>query len=958
MTGPLVATKLFVPRLRSTLVTRPRLTARFEDGAAARLTLVSAPAGFGKTTALAAWLARDHDVAQRAVAWVSLESDDAQPATFWTYVITALHGAVPGVGASVLPLLRSGRVPPIRTLLTTILNDLAEQPVEVDLVLDDYHLVDGAALAADLAFLLDHLPPTLHVALSTRADPDLPLARWRARGELVEIRGRDLRFTLAETAAYLSEVNGLSVTPEDVSVLESRTEGWAAALQLAALSMHDRRDLDTFIAGFAGTDRFVVDYLVDEVLAGLPEAVRSFLIRTCILDRLGGEVCDAVLETTGSRAMLQYIERANLFLIPLDDQRQWYRYHHLFVDVLRAHLLDEEHEVMAALHRRAAVWFDAAGEPVLAVRHALAAGDVERAADLIEAAIPRLQRDRHEATIRSWLGDLPDDVVRRRPVLAIGFVGALMSMNEFDGVVARLDDVERLLPAISARLLADPAAAEPISDDLVVLDAAELARIPAATELYRAALALVTGDLAVTIERAGNAVGASPPDEDVIPSAARGLAGLAHWTVGDLEAAHASYTACVDGLRRAGHVADVLGCSIALADLRIAQGRWREAADTYRSALRLATDPGTVEHGQPAGSAEADEVPRGVADMHVGLAQIAVERGELAAARRHLATGRGLGDRGGLPQFPYRSRAVAAALAEAEGDLVAARDLLVEAQQVYLGDFSPDARPLPAARARVQLALGDVDAAVAWAAEQAMSDDETLSYVREFEHVTLAEVLIAQARRDDDAPALRRAEALLERLLAAAHAGGRGGAVLEVMVLQALACQARGDGAGALTALHQAVELAQLEGQVRVFARHGVPMAHLLDALIARQGPGTFVRELRAACRGERAASGESSVTAATAASATSTSAAVTLDAAGRTALSRDGVIVVPLSARELDVLRLLASDLDGPEIARHLVVSLNTVRTHTKNIYAKLGVTNRRAAVRRAGEVGLLGSR
>ncbi|MFN8079263.1 MAG: LuxR C-terminal-related transcriptional regulator [Kineosporiaceae bacterium] len=949
MTGPLVATKLFVPRLRSTLVDRPRLTARLEDGAAARLTLVSAPAGFGKTTALAAWLARDraaerttghaaaHDPARRGVAWVSLEPDDAQPATFWTYVVAALHGAVPGVGAGVLPLLRSGRVPPIRTVLTAILNDLAAQPVEVDLVLDDYHLVDGPELAADLTFLLDHLPPTLHVALSTRADPDLPLARWRARGELVEIRSRDLRFTVAETAAYLTDVNGLSVSPADVSVLEARTEGWAAALQLAALSMQDRGDLDDFIASFAGTDRFVVDYLVDEVLAGLPEAVRDFLLRTCVLDRLGAQVCDAVLETTGSRAMLHRIERANLFLIPLDDQRHWYRYHHLFADVLRAHLRDEQGELVPGLHRRAADWFDAAGEPVLAVRHALAAGDVERAADLSEAAIPRLQRDRQEATIRSWIGDLPDEVVRRRPVLAIGFVGALMSMNEFETVAGRLDDVEQLLPAIRSRLGSGSAGdigEAGHDDELVMLDDAELARVPAAVELYRAALALVHGDLATTITRAQQAITTSVPGDDVIPSAAAGLAGLAHWTIGDLDAAHASYTACADGLRRAGHLPDVLGCSITLADLRIAQGRWREAQATYEAAVRLAE--------QPQAGPRADEAPRGLADMHLGLAQLAVERGDLAAARDQMAIARSLGEALGLPQFPYRWRAVAASLAQADGDLPAARDLLIEAQQVYVGDFSPEVRPLPAVLARVQLALGDVEAAAVWAAERAGADDETPSYLREFELLTLAEVRLVQARRDGDRSASRRVETLLDLLLAAAQEGGRGGAVLDAMVLHAVASQARGDLDGALVRLQSALTLAEPEHQVRAFARHGVPMGELLDHVIAQRGSWSFAREVRAACRGGDAPSGVVDSSAAT----------------GSVAAARDGGLVVPLSARELDVLRLLASDLDGPDIARHLVVSLNTVRTHTKNIYAKLGVTNRRAAVRRAGEVGLLGRR
>ena len=368
--------------------------------------------------------------------------------------MTALDSAAPGVGASVLPLLAAGQ-PATRTLLTAVLNDVGAQPTHVDLILDDYHLADGAEVAEGMTFLLEHRPPNLHVVVSTRADPNLPLARLRARGELVEIRSRDLRFTVDETASYLTDVGGLPVAPAEVSALESRTEGWAAALQLAALSMQGRDDVGDFIAGFAGTDRYVVDYLVDEVLSRQSDEVRDFLERTSILDVLGGALCDAVLERTGSRGMLERLERANLFLVPLDDQRSWYRYHHLFADVLQAHLRSEQPDLVPGLHLRASRWYDETGEPVPAVRHALAAGDVDRAADLVEAATPALRRNRQEATLRRWLDDLPDEVVQRRPVLAIAFVGALMSGNEFVDVARRLREVERQLPAIHARLVPD-----------------------------------------------------------------------------------------------------------------------------------------------------------------------------------------------------------------------------------------------------------------------------------------------------------------------------------------------------------------------------------------------------------------------------------------------------------------------------------------------------------------------
>ena len=436
MPNLLVRTKLYVPQVRPSLVRRPRLIEGLTRTPYPRLTLLSAPPGFGKTTLLTAWL-ETAAAAGRRVAWVSLEEGERQPDSFWTYVVTALDAAVPGVGTHALPLLQ-GAHPPIETVLATVLNELSAVPTGLDLVLDDYHLADGPGIAADVAFLVERLPPQVRLVISTRADPDLPLARLRARGELLEVRAADLRFTPDEVAAYFDEVAGLDLAAADVAALEGRTEGWIAALQLAALSLRGREDAAGFIAGFAGDDRYVVDYLVDEVLARQPDAVRGFLLQTSILDRLSGPLCDAVTGGSDGRAVLEMLDRSNLFVVPLDDNRHWYRYHHLFADVLRAHLLAERPDEVADLHRRAARWYAAAGEPVPAVRHALAAGDVEHAADLVERAIPALLRDRQEAAVRRWLDDLPPEVVRLRPVLAVGFIGALMSGGEFAGVESRL----------------------------------------------------------------------------------------------------------------------------------------------------------------------------------------------------------------------------------------------------------------------------------------------------------------------------------------------------------------------------------------------------------------------------------------------------------------------------------------------------------------------------------------
>ena len=445
----LLETKLYVPRPRRGLVLRPRLSERLDRGTASKLVLVSAPAGFGKTTLLTEWLAAG-PAGERLAAWLSLDRGDNDPASFWAYVIAALRTVASGIGESALALLRAPQPPPVEAVLTALLNDVAAVAGNIVLVLDDYHVIDVRGVQDGMAFLLDHLPPGLHVVIASRADPALPLARLRARGELAEIRAADLRFTPDEAAAYLNGLVGLQLTARDVTVLEARTEGWIAALQLAALSMQGREDVTGFIDGFAGDDRYVVDYLAEEVLQRQPARVQSFLLQTSVLGRLSGPLCDAVTGQGGGKAMLEALDRGNLFLVPLDDRRRWYRYHHLFADVLQARLLDEQPGQVPELHRRASAWYEQNGERSLAIGHALAAGDFGRAADLVELAIPAIRPTRQEAMVRRWLEELPDEVIRVRPVLSVTFAGALLNTDEIEGVEERLQDAERWLDAATA----------------------------------------------------------------------------------------------------------------------------------------------------------------------------------------------------------------------------------------------------------------------------------------------------------------------------------------------------------------------------------------------------------------------------------------------------------------------------------------------------------------------------
>ncbi|MGY1771004.1 LuxR C-terminal-related transcriptional regulator [Blastococcus sp. SYSU D00813] len=891
--GPLLTTKLHRPRRRRGLVPRPRLAERLDRGRDATLTLVSAPAGFGKSTVLTEWLAAAVP-GGRAGAWLSLDARDNDPALFWSYVVAALQTAVPGIGAAALASLRSPHTP-ADAALATLVNELAELPGELVLVLDDYHVIDSPQVHEGLAFLVEHLPTQVQLVIAGRADPPLPLARLRGRGELVEVRAADLRFTPDEVATYLTDAMGLALSATDVAVLDSRTEGWIAALQLAALSMQGREDATGFVAEFAGDDRYIVDYLVEEVLQRQPQDVRTFLLQTSVLSRLTGALCDAVVGKDGGTAVLETLDRANLFLVPLDDRRHWYRYHHLFADVLQARLLAEQPELLVELHRRASAWHAAHGEPSEAIRHALAGGDAERAADLVELAMPAARRNRQETTLRHWFRQLPEAVLRTRPVLRAGYAGAILVHGELDGVEEHLRDAERWLE-------------HPGPD----VDAAVVRAVRSQVAVYRAAQSRVTGDSAGASTHARRVLDFAAPDDHLVRGAAAGLLGLTHWSDGDLVAAHRWWSEAHTELGQAGHHSDTLGVALAVADISIARGRLREAEAVYRRGLATA-------------AAHAPTVLRGAADMHVGLSELAREGDDLDSARRHLAASAELGEHAGLPQNRHRSRIAMARVHQAEGDLDGAVDLLDEAERLYDGDMFPDVRPIAALRARVRLAQGRIGEALSWVRERGLSSGDRLSYLREFEHVTLARTLLAQHAATGDQRCVAEARALLQRLLDEAEQGERTGSVIEIAVLLARACRADGDLSGALASLRRALTLAEPEGYVRVFLDEGPEMTSLLEVLATREEPHPHVRRLLHAG----------------------------LDPVPAAPAQRS--LVEPLSARELDVLRLLDTDLDGPAIARRLFVSVNTVRTHTKNVYAKLEVNNRRAAVRRGRELNLL---
>jgi LuxR family maltose regulon positive regulatory protein len=910
MSIPVLATKLYIPPPPPKAVTRPRLIERLNEGLQRKLTLIAAPAGFGKTSLLSEWLV----ACGRPVAWLALDQDDHDCTRFLTYLVAALQTITPAVGQSVLEMLQSPQPPPVEWTLTTLLNDITATPNHFIVVLDDYHMVDAKPVDVALTFLVEHLPPQMHLVIATREDPDLPLARLRARGQLTELRAADLRFTLSETAEFLNQGMGLSLTVEDVAALEARTEGWIAGLQLAALSMQGQQDMPGFVRAFAGDHRYILDYLVEEVLQRQPEPVRSFLLQTAILDRLNGSLCDAVTGQEQGNARLEALERGNFFVVPLDDKRNWYRYHHLFAQVLYAHLMAEQPAQAPALHRRASEWYEQHGSASDAIRHALAGGDFERAANLIELAVPEMRRSRQEAMVLGWLKMLPDELIRCRPMLSVGYAWTLLAVGELEGVEARLRDAEQISVTAadrSERPEALPETSPGVGRRMVVVDKEEFRHLPGMIAIYRAGVAQVLGDVTNTVKYAHQALDLFPEENHLGRGAAAGFLGLAYWTKGELEAAHRSYADCLTRVQKGGHISDAIGCATALADIRIAQGRLREAMSTYERGLQLATEQGASPQ-------------RGVADMYVGMSELLRERNDLDAARQHLLKSQELGEHMGLPQNRYRWRVAMARIREAEGDLDGALDLLREAERLYVSDFFPNVRPVPALKTRVWVAQGKLGEALGWARERGLSTHDDLSYLREFEHITLVRILVAQYKNDHANRSLLEAMGLLERLLRAAEAGQRIGSEVEILVLHALAYQMQGDIPAALAPLARALTLAEPEGYVRTFTGEGPSMAALLEKAV-KQGiaPNYAGQLLRSFGKNE-----------------------------DRTPAKQG--LIEPLSERELAVLRLLGTDLDGPEMARELRVSLNTLRTHTKNIYSKLGVNSRRAAVRRAEELDL----
>ena len=804
--GLLLATKLYIPPPRPHLVARPRLLERLNQGLAGRLILVSGPAGFGKTTLLSEWA----QVAYPHVAWLSLDSADNDPTRFWMYAIAALQTVREDLGSAALAALQLPQPPAMEALLTGLINDIAACGSEpLVLVLDDLHLITAPPVHEALIFLVDHLPPAMHLVISGRADPPWPLARLRATGEMTELRTDDLRFTAAEVAAFLNDVMGLGLSATDVTALDDRTEGWIVGLQMAALSLQGRDDAPTFIQAFRGSHRFILDYLVEEVLDRQPGDVQDFLHQTAVLDRLTAPLCDSLTGRADSQAVLTRLERANLFLVPLDDERRWYRYHHLFADLLRSRLERSQPGQVAVLHRRASAWYEERGLLVEAVTHALAAHDVERVARLAEENVLGMMEHGNLGVLVEWLNALPGELVRSRPWLCIARAWALALTGSFEAVTPCLQDAAQALegPSQPGLELAGRGRAP-----------GEIAHVKGHIDAIRCyVLGLTSGEHRLVIQLAESALARLPERDWRARGFVAVLLGLGHRLNMAYAAAHEALAQALAIAQAAGQkyvVIDLL-CQIAMVEAD--EGRLRQAAATCREALREADD-----HGGP-GRSRLPVVSYALSTLGDILREWNELDAALDGAQEALALAQQWGDVDSLLGTYWIMVKVRISRRETDRALETVRE------RAKLGVLLPRyRRGTLMLEALTRLAMNDLSTASQLVDELAACADEDWLMPR------VIPVYLAQFRQGLR-PSLDDVLDYLARSLRVVEAAGAQPAVVQILAWQAMALQAIGSVEQARAVLTRALAIAEPEGYVRSFIDEGAPMRELLATILASQ---------------------------------------------------------------------------------------------------------------------------
>lgn len=898
MSSPILITKLFVPTTRPELVPRPRLIEQLDGGLHRKLTLISAPAGYGKTTVVTEWLdslrgdSKQEDSTKTRVAWLSLDEGDNDLTRFLTYFVAALNhmDGLGSLGEGSLIMLQTPQPPPAEAILTPIINEIAGLsgagfPDKIILVLDDYHLIDSQPVNEALRFLIENLPPRMHIAITSRDDPLLPLPRLRARGELTELRATDLRFSSTEAAEFLNQVMGLNLSKDDITSLDTRTEGWIAGLQLAALSLQGNADTSKLIQSFTGSNRLVLDYLIEEVLDQQPEEIKNFLLQTAILGRLNGSLCNAITGQNSGQKNLESLDSANLFIIPLDNERQWYRYHHLFSDLLRQQLYQgsasstrDERGDVAELHIRASKWYEDNRLEIEAFHHAAAANDFERAARLVEGDGMPLHYRGATASVLNWLTSLSTTLLDTQPSLWVTYASVLMFTGQ---------------PGVEEKLLSAEAALQGTefndkTQDLVGQIAAN-----------RAMLAVPQYQVKTIIEQSRRALELLHPDNLPVRTASTWALGYAYQLQGDRVAATRTYTKVLASGQASGNTLFTIGAITGLGQIQETENQLYLAAETYQRVLQLAGD-----HPLPV-SCEA----------HLGLAHIFYEWNDLDAAQQH-------GQQSGqlARQLENTGSFVAceifiARLKLALGNVVDASAILTKAEStVRQHNFVHRMFDIADAQVLIFLQQGNLSAAAHLAEEYELP-------------ISLARVQLAKANPSE-------ALELLGPYRQQMDAKGWQDERLKIMILQAVAHHANDEREAAVQLLDETLNLAVSGGFIRIFVDEGPPMARLLYEALSQGISPDYVQQLLAAfpdVEPERADSSQMQ--------------------------SSDAGYIEPLSERELDVLNLIAEGLTNQEIATKLYLALNTVKAHTRNIYSKLGVKSRSKAVVRGKTLGVLSS-
>jgi LuxR family maltose regulon positive regulatory protein len=916
----LLATKLHRPRPTSSLVARPRLTQRLDHGLrdGHRLILVVAPAGYGKTTLVTDWLGKTGVPS----AWLSLDEADNDPLRFFTYLVAALQKTLgPKVAQPLLEAFPMAPQSP-EALVRPLINDLTAVDRPVILALDDYHVITAGLVQEAMVFLLEHAPPNLHLVVLTRADPPFPLPRLRVRERMTEIRDRDLRFTSEEMAAFLNALHRLNLPAEQITALEARTEGWAAGVQLAALSLQglSAERAAQFIADFGGSHHYIVDYLFDEVLSRQPDNVREFLLRTSILDRMCAPLCDAILsrgateqgsagdlrETalalpqhpgdrrplrSHAQEILEALEHSNLFLVPLDDERGWYRYHHLFVDVLRGMLQSaSQPDQIATLHGRASDWYRQNGFVADAVHHALQAGDHERAAETVEENARSMVLHGELGTLMKWIQALPATSVSARPWLRIYYAWALF-FAESEAAEAQLQAVEQQLQAGDA------------------LQAALPGEMQGHIAAIRAWIAYLRGDQDRAAVFSRQALEFCPQMDAAVRSGLMAIWGDACLAQNDLPGAGRAYAEAVDLARSSGNIMLQVISRASLGVLNEMTGRLREAEATYQEALQTATRTKSPAAGQ----------------AYACLARVYREWNDLASARLYAEKLIESSAMWGVVDALASGHLLLAAVLQAQKDIPGANKAMAEASQVmrrHPHELQHSMPWLGATRARLWLAQGKLGDARHWAETRGLSAEGRLDLTNVGEYLALVRILLAEGRVDE-------ATRLLSRLQNDMESAGRYGNLVAVLVLRAIALGMQADTGSALAVLEQALSLAQPEGYMRVFLDEGRPIETLLKIAVTQWQDHdllAYTRKLLTAFADE---------------------------AVPPTAGQMPHAAI--LSERELEVLRLMEAGCSDREIANELVIAIGTAKRHAANIFDKLDVRNRTEAVTKARQLGLL---